>query len=66
MVLNTIKKYEIAIAHGLRWCVFVMAAFAIIFKFAEASAYETTKILIKNPEVAEYSYLVTNGYLFFR
>jgi len=66
MLLNAIKKYENTITHVLHWCVFVFAGIALLFKFAEVSAYETTKILINNPEIAEYSHLVTNGYLIFR
>ena len=66
MNLKGIKKYEARITQCLRWGVFVFASLALVFKFAEASAYETTKILMKNPEVAEYSYLVTHGYLIIR
>ncbi|QFR39287.1 hypothetical protein A9Q91_03560 [Candidatus Gracilibacteria bacterium 28_42_T64] len=66
MNFNGIKKYEVRITQCLRWSIFILASLAFIFKFAEASAYETTKILMKNPEVAEHSYLVTNGYLIFR
>lgn len=46
------------------WLIFIFAAVSMTFKICEVSANETLKILIQNPECAQYSYLVTNGYLF--
>lgn len=40
-----------------------MASLTLALKIAEASAYETTKVILKNPEVTSYSILVKAGYL---
>ena len=49
------SKYIREIAH---WAIFIMAALAMTTKIMEASAYESLKLLVDNPECAPYSYLV--------
>lgn len=51
---------------ALRWSVFVMAAVTLGISIAEASAYNSLQLIIRNPEIAQYSTLVNSGYLFIR
>ena len=51
------------VGHSLRWAVFIFVSFAITLKIVEVSAYETTRVILHNPEVGQYSYLVNYGYL---
>lgn len=60
------KSTKIKIQNGLKWGVFVMAALTMSVKIAEVSAYNSFKILVEHPEVAQYSTLVNSGYLFFK
>lgn len=55
------KKQIRQISH---WLVFLFAATSMCFKIVEVSANETLKILVNNPECAQYSYLVTTWYFF--
>lgn len=54
------------VTQGLRWGVFVLAALTMSIKIAEVSAYNSFRIIVENPEVAQYSTLVNSGYLFIR
>lgn len=63
MKLLTKKILKNEVAYALRWGVFLMASLTLALKIAEASAYETTKVILKNPEVTSYSILVKAGYL---
>ncbi len=57
----TINKHYVA--QTLRWTVFLFVSVGITLKIVEVSAYETTRIIIHNPEVGQYSNLVNYGYL---
>jgi len=46
------------------WLIFLFSSVAMWAKIVEVSANETFKILIQNPECAQYSYLVNNPYYF--
>ena len=63
MKLNT--KTKGYITQGGRWAIVVMAALTVSLKIAEASAHETLKLIVANPELAQYTTLVNSGYLFF-
>lgn len=58
------KITKARITQALRWSVFVMAALTMSIKIAEVSAYNSFKIIVENPDVAQYSTLVNSGYLF--
>lgn len=47
----------------LRWAIFILFSLGLTLKIVEVSAYETTRIIMHNPEVGQYSYLVNYGYL---
>jgi len=51
------------ITQSLRWAVFIMAALTMGIKIAEVSAFNSLKLIVKNPEIAHYSTLVNSGYL---
>ncbi|MDP2090881.1 MAG: hypothetical protein Q8K30_04765 [Candidatus Gracilibacteria bacterium] len=53
-------------AQVLRWSVFCMAALTMGISIAEAAAYNSLQLIIRNPEIAQFSTLVNSGYLFFR
>lgn len=57
------KPTKEQVTQGLRWAVFVMAALTMSIKIAEVSAYNTLKLIVENPEMAQYSTLVNSGYL---
>lgn len=57
------KITKTQLQNGLRWSVFVLAAITMSIKIAEVSAYNSYKILVENPDIAQYSTLVTSGYL---
>jgi len=59
--MPTINKH--CVQQGMRWSIFLLAALTVSLKIAEVSAYETTKLIMTNPELGEYSQLVANGYL---
>lgn len=42
----------------LHWFVFVAFALTITLKVIEVSAYESLKLLVDTPELAQYSYLI--------
>lgn len=48
-------KYMREISH---WAIFIMAAVMLTSTFVEALSHESLKILVNNPECAQYSYLV--------
>jgi len=60
------KKHRYIISQTLRWSLFIVATLTLGIKIAEVSAYETVKILLQNPEIAEKSVLVQTGYLIIR
>ncbi|MDD2871800.1 MAG: hypothetical protein PHS49_07470 [Candidatus Gracilibacteria bacterium] len=62
--MKKITKQQVT--QALRWSVFVMAAFTMATSIAEAAAYNSLQLIIRNPEIAQYSSLVNSGYLFFR
>lgn len=48
-----------------RWSILIMSAFALATSFANAASNETLKLILENPEIAQYSTLVQNWYLLF-
>jgi hypothetical protein len=60
------KNIKEQITQVLRWAVFVMAALTMSIKIAEVSAYNSLKLILENPEIAQYSTLVSSGYLFIK
>ena len=60
------KPTKEQVTYGLRWSVFIMAAFTMAIKIAEVSAYNSMQLLLANPEAAAYSTLVNSGYLLIR
>jgi hypothetical protein len=60
------KNIKEQITQVLRWAVFVMAALTMSIKIAEVSAYNSLKLILENPEIAQYSTLVNSGYLFIK
>jgi hypothetical protein len=64
--MKKMKITKAQVTQILRWSVFVLAAFTIGVKIAEASAYHSLHIMIENPEVSVYSILVNDGYLFIK
>ncbi|MFK7779741.1 MAG: hypothetical protein QM490_01215 [Candidatus Gracilibacteria bacterium] len=60
------KITKAQVTQGLRWSVFIMAALTMSIKIAEVSAYNSFKMIIENPEIAQYSTLVNSGYLFIK
>lgn len=63
MIKKITKKQ---VAQTLRWSVFVMAAVTMGLSIADAAAYNSLQLIMRNPEIAQYSNLVNSGYLFFR
>lgn len=59
MKIGKIQAREIS-----HWAIFIFAAATMAFKIADVSANETLKLLIDNPECAQYSTLVTQWYFF--
>ncbi len=60
------KHTKKQITQTLRWSVFVMSAFTLAISIADASAYNSLQLIIRNPEIAQFSTLVNSWYLFFR
>lgn len=60
MRLNTKTKNNIT--QSLRWSVFIMSAFTLSMKIAEVSAYKSFELIVANPELAQYSHLVTGSF----
>jgi hypothetical protein len=54
------------ITQTLRWSVFVMSAITMGTSIAEAAAYNSLQLIIRSPEIAQFSTLVNSGYLLFR
>lgn len=57
------KKHTLICRDVSHWAIFLTASFAVATSIADVSAKETMKIIMKNPEIAEHSMLVKNGYL---
>jgi len=49
------KKHLREISH---WALFIMCGITMTMKVVEVSAYESLKILVENPDLAPYSYLI--------
>jgi hypothetical protein len=60
------KITKTQITQGLRWSVFIMAALTMSIKIAEVSAYNSFRIIVENPDIAQFSTLVNSGYLFIK
>lgn len=60
------KRIKRRITQSMRWSVFIMTALTMAIKIAETAAYESFKILVENPDIAEFSTLVNSGYLLIR
>jgi len=43
-----------------------MAALTMSIKIAEVSAYNSFRMIVENPDIAQYSTLVNSGYLFIK
>ena len=48
-----------------RWSIFVLSAITLAFSIAEAAAYNSLQLIIKHPEIAQFSSIVNSWYLFF-
>lgn len=57
------KKHSNFIRNCSHWAIFILASLAFATSIADVSAKQTMEILILNPELAEWSLLVTVGYL---
>ena len=61
----TIAKKD-TLRNASHWAIFIVAALTLTLKVVEASSESSLKVIIKNPEISQYSRLVQTGYLFER
>ena len=54
---------KLFIKQVLHWAIFLLTSIALTMKIVEVSAYETSRIILHNPEVGQYAQLVNYGYL---
>jgi hypothetical protein len=46
--------------------IFIVAALTLTIKIVEVSSANTLEVIVKNPEISQYSRLVQTGYFFER
>lgn len=55
-----INKY--IVRQGLYWAIFILTSVTITMKIVEVSAFESYKVILRTPDIGQYSRMVNYWY----